>query len=60
MDRKQPGRKANLKQYRPEGGKWQFVPMFKVNGRPKPQPLLIDGRPELWKGGGKFIHSPTN
>jgi integrase len=54
MDSKPTGRKANLKQYRSVHGKWQFVPVVKVDGKPKPQLVLIDGKPESWKGGGKF------
>jgi hypothetical protein len=53
-DSKQPGRKANLKQYRPVAGKWQFVTVVKVDGRPKPQLVLIDGNPESWQVGGRF------
>ena len=54
MDSKSAGRKANLKQYRAVNGKWQFVPVVKIDGKPKPQLVLIDGKPETWKGGGKF------
>ena len=54
MDSKSAGRKANLKQYRSVNGKWQFVPVVKIDGKPKPQLVLIDGKPETWKGGGKF------
>jgi hypothetical protein len=54
MDSQLAGRKANLKQYRSVHGKWQFVPVVKVDGKPKPQLVLIDGKPESWKGGGKF------
>ena len=35
-------------------GKWQFVPVVKSEGKPKPQLVLIDGKHETWKGGGKF------
>ena len=54
MDSKSASRKANLKQYRAVNGKWQFVPVVKIDGKPKPQLVLIDGKPETWKGGGKF------
>lgn len=54
MDSKSVGRKANLKQYRSVNGRWQFVPLVKVDGRPKPQLVLIDGKPESWRGGGKL------
>jgi integrase len=55
MDSKSAGRKTNLKQYRSVNGKWQFVPVVKVEGNPKPQLVLIDGKPVSWKGGGKFF-----
>jgi len=32
-----------------------FIPVVKVEGKPKPQLVLIDGKPEFWKGGGKFF-----
>jgi hypothetical protein len=54
MDSKSAGRKANLKQYRAVNSKWQFVPVVKIDGRPKPQLVPIDGKPETWKGGGNF------
>jgi integrase len=54
MDSKPSGRKANLKQYRSVNGKWQFVPVVKFEDKPKPQLVLIDGKPKSWKGGGKF------
>jgi len=54
MDSKSAGRKANLKQYRSVNGRWQFVPVVKSEGKPKPQLVLIDGKPESSKGGGKF------
>jgi hypothetical protein len=34
--------------------KWQFVPVVKVDGKPKPQLVPMDGKPESSKGGGKF------
>jgi hypothetical protein len=46
MDSKPAGRKANLKQYRAVNGKWQFVPVVRVNGKPRPDLVLIDGKPE--------------
>ena len=46
--------KANLKQYRKVGKKWQFVPVVKGNGKPNPNLVLIDGEPTSFKGGGKF------
>jgi hypothetical protein len=53
LDSKPAGRKPNLNQYRPAGGKWQFVPVVKVDGKPKPQLVLIGWKPVSWKGGGK-------
>ncbi len=55
MDSKQPGRKANLKQYRPVGGKWQFVPVVRMNGKPRPELVLIGGKPERSKGGTFYL-----
>lgn len=54
MDSKSAGRKANLKQYRPVNGKWQFVPVMKSDGKPDPRTVIIGGQPESWKRGGKF------
>jgi hypothetical protein len=48
MDGKQ---QANLKQYRRIGGRWQFVPVVKQDGRPNPKLMLIDGEPANSKGG---------
>jgi hypothetical protein len=39
------GRKTHFKKYLPYAGKWQFFPVAKVNGRPKPEVVLIDGKP---------------
>ena len=55
MDSKSAGRKANLKQYRAVNGKWQFVPVVKVNGKPRPQLVLIGGKPERSKGGTFYL-----
>lgn len=55
MDSKSACRKANLKQYRAVNGKWQFVPVVKSDGKPKPQLVPIGGKPKSWKGGGKFF-----
>ena len=43
MDSKPAGGNANLKQYRAVNGKWQFVPVVKRNGKPKPELALIEG-----------------
>ena len=50
MDSKPTGRKANLKQYRAVNGKWQFVPVVRVNGEPRPDLVLIGGKPQRSKG----------
>ncbi len=39
------GRKTHLKKYLPHNRKWQFFPVAKVNRRPKPELVLIDGKP---------------
>ena len=36
--------KVNLKKYLSVGGRWQFVPVLKVKGRPRPDAVLIDGK----------------
>ncbi|WP_263352748.1 tyrosine-type recombinase/integrase [Acidicapsa acidisoli] len=54
MDSK-PGRKANLKKYLAHDGKWQFFPVVKVNGRPKPELVLIDGTPRRSTGGTFYL-----
>ena len=43
--------KANLKQYRRIGERWQFVPVVKQDGRPNPKLVLINGEPASSKGG---------
>jgi len=37
--------KANLKQYRRIGERWQFVPVVKQDGKPNPKLVLINGEP---------------
>ncbi|HEX3941340.1 MAG TPA: hypothetical protein VHX11_07655 [Acidobacteriaceae bacterium] len=41
----QIGRKTHLKKYLSHNGKWQFFPVAKVNGRPKPELVMIEGKP---------------
>jgi integrase/recombinase XerD len=36
--------KVNLKKYLPIDGHWQFVPVLKVNGKPRPDVVLIGGQ----------------
>jgi integrase/recombinase XerD len=47
--------RANLKQYRKVGGKWQFVPVVKQDGKPNPKLVLINGEPASWKGGTFYV-----
>jgi integrase/recombinase XerD len=35
--------KVNLKKYTNVDGKWRFVPVLKVDGKPRPEAVLIDG-----------------
>jgi hypothetical protein len=36
--------KVNLKKYLAHEGKWQFFPVLKINGEPRPAAVLIDGQ----------------
>ena len=48
MDRKwivSMASKVNLKKYLPHDGKWQFFPVLKVNGKPRPEVVIINGEP---------------
>ena len=47
--------RANLKQYRKVGAKWQFVPVVKHGGKPNPKLVLINGEPASSKGGTFYI-----
>jgi integrase/recombinase XerD len=38
------GRKIHLKKYLSHNGKWQFFPIARVNGRPKPELVIIEGQ----------------
>lgn len=60
MDSKITVRKVNLKQYRSVDGRWQFVPVVKVNGRPRPQLVLINERPVSSKGGTFYLEWREN
>jgi len=42
---------VNLVQYRRIGDRWQFVPVARLNGKPNPKLILIDGEPTSSKGG---------
>ena len=71
MDRKwivNMAAKANLKKYLAIEGKWQFVPVLKVNGTPKPATVLIGGKPVQgtegtfyveWRENGKRRQEPV-
>ncbi len=47
--------KANLKQYRRIGKRWQFVPVAKENGKPNPKLVIINGEPASSKGGTFYV-----
>ena len=49
------GDKVNLKQYRRIGGKWQFVPVVRQNGKPNPKLVVINGEPVSSKGGTFYL-----
>jgi integrase/recombinase XerD len=59
--------KVNLKKYIAVDGKWRFVPVLKVDDRPQPGVVLIDGVPKKgtegtfyleWRENGKRIQKP--
>ncbi len=52
------GRKTHLKKYLSHNGKWQFFPVAKVNGRPKPE--LIDGLPRRGTNGTFYLQWREN
>lgn len=54
MDSK-TGRKANLKKYLAHNGKWQFFPVLKVDGRPKPELVIIEGKPRRGTSGTFYL-----
>jgi hypothetical protein len=54
MDSK-PGRKTHLKKYLSHNGKWQFFPVVNVNGRPKPELVIIEGKPRRSTGGTFYL-----
>jgi hypothetical protein len=49
------GHAVNLKQYRRIGGKWQFVPIVKQNGKLNPKLVLVNGEPVSSKGGNFYL-----
>ena len=45
--------KVNLKKYLAHEGKWQFFPVPRIDGKPRPEAVMIGGEPV--KGpSGKF------
>lgn len=54
------GRKTHLKKYLPHNGKWQFFPVAKVNGRPKPELVIIDGKPRRGTAGTFYLQWREN
>jgi hypothetical protein len=49
------GHAVNLKQYRRIGGKWQFVPVVKQNGKPNSKLVLVNGEPVSSKGSTFYL-----
>jgi len=54
------GRKTHLLKYLPHNGKWQFLPVAKVNGRPKPELVIIDGKPRRGTTGTFYLQWREN
>jgi integrase len=52
--------RANLKQYRKVGEKWQFVPVVKQDGKPNPKLVLVNGEPASSKGGTFYVEWREN
>ena len=66
LDRKH-GSQGNLKKYTAVDGAWRFVPVLKINGRPRPEVVVIDGATVRgttgrfyveWRQKGKRIQKP--
>jgi hypothetical protein len=62
-----PPNKVNLKKYLAIGDCWQFVPVLRVNGIPKPAYVLVQAEPMKepagtlyleWRSDGKRIQLP--
>jgi hypothetical protein len=49
------GRKTHLKKYLAYKGKWQFFPVANVNGKPKPELVLIAGKPRRGTSGTFYL-----
>jgi len=56
----QIGRKTHLKKYLSHNGKWQFFPVAKVNGRPKPELVMIEGKPRRSTTGTFYLQWREN
>jgi len=54
------GRKTHLKKYLPHNGKWQFFPVAKVNGRPRPELVIIEGKPRRGTSGTFYLQWREN
>ncbi len=55
MDSENGHKQVNLVQYRRLGGRWQFVPVVRKNGKPDPRLILIHGEPTSSKGGHFYV-----
>lgn len=47
--------KVSMKKYLLLEGKWQFVPVLRVNGKPKPEVVLIKGEPTRGMAGTFYL-----
>jgi hypothetical protein len=54
MDSK-PGRKTHLEKYLSHNRKWQYFPVVNINGRPKPELVMIDGKPRRGTSGTFYL-----
>jgi integrase len=54
------GRKTHLKKYLAYEGKWQFFPVANVNGKPKPELVLIEGKPRRGTSGTFYLQWREN
>lgn len=60
--------KVNLKKYLAIDGKWQFVPVLKINARPRPETVIVGGQAVQgttgtyyveWRENGKRVQKPV-
>ena len=54
------GRKTNLRKYLPHHGKWQFFPVARVNGRPRPELVIVEGQPRRGTSGTFYLQRREN